>query len=134
MQTEEEWIEPSQTGSGEPLLCLIVEDAVLIALTLESDFEDHGFRCTTVTSSAEAMRWLEGNTPSVAILDYLLKDGRCTPLASVLRERGIPFVIYSGMPAGAACPELRGRPWIAKPATGKTLLRVVADLIGPPVS
>ena len=47
-------------------------------------------------SAAEALAWLERDAPSVAILDYSLKDGPCTALARTLRERGVPFIIYSG--------------------------------------
>jgi DNA-binding response OmpR family regulator len=80
------------------------------------------------------MRWLNTSAPSVAILDYLLKDGPCTMLAEVLRARGVPFVIYSGLPAEAACPELRGATWITKPASRETLLDAVASLISPSTS
>ena len=111
--------------------CLIVEDQSLIALSMESSFEDDGLACVTVGSSAEAMAWLEENTPSVAILDYKLKDGSCAALAEALRARGVPFLIYSGYPAQAACAELRGVPWIGKPAARATLLKAVADLATP---
>ncbi len=108
--------------------CLIGEGAVLIRLTLESYLEDQGSTCETVCSSAEAQKWLNENTPSVAILDYELKDGPCTTLAAVLRARGVPFLIYSGYPAEAACPELRAAPWINKPIDRETLLRAVSSL------
>ncbi len=109
--------------------CLIVEDQSLIAMAMESSFEDDGLDCATVGSSAEAMAWLEENTPSVAILDYKLKDGSCAALAEALRARGVPFLIYSGYPAQAACAELRGVPWIGKPAARDTLLKAIADLV-----
>jgi ActR/RegA family two-component response regulator len=108
---------------------LIVEDQSLIAMAMESSFEDDGLDCATVGSSAEAMAWLEENTPSVAILDYKLKDGSCAALAEALRARGVPFLIYSGYPAQAACAELRGVPWIGKPAARDTLLKAIADLV-----
>ena len=109
--------------------CLIAEDAALISMTLESDFECQGFACASVCSSADALRWLDANTPSVAILDYLLRDGPCTMLAGVLRARGVPFLIYSGFPAQAACPELRETMWITKPADRHTLVGAVSSLV-----
>jgi DNA-binding response OmpR family regulator len=109
--------------------CLIVEDAALIGMALESYLEDQGFTCEVACSSAAAVRWLNENTPSVAILDYLLTDGPCTALAGLLQARGVPFLIYSGLPAKAACSELRGIPWITKPADRPILLHAISSLV-----
>jgi DNA-binding response OmpR family regulator len=119
------------TSSDRLPSILIGEDAVLIGMALESYLEDQGFSCDVVCSSAEAQRWLSENTPSAAILDYQLKDGPCTTLATVLRARGVPLLIYSGYPAEAACPELRGTTWINKPADRETLLHAVSSLAAP---
>jgi len=109
--------------------CLIGEDAALVGMALESYLEDQGFICETVCSSSDALRWLDSNTPTVAVLDYLLKDGPCTLLAGILRARGIPFLIYSGVPANAACPELQGATWITKPARREILLDAIVTKI-----
>ncbi len=121
-----ERLRPQRLG-GLPF-CLIVEDAALISLSLEADLEDQGYTCSTVCSSTEALKWLDANTPSIAILDYLLRDGPCTMVARVLRARGVPFLIYSGFPTQAACSELRGTTWITKPADRHTLLHAVCKL------
>jgi DNA-binding response OmpR family regulator len=110
------------------MTCLLVEDEALIGMALESYLEDEGLTCFMVTSSSDAMRWLSDHTPSVAVLDYKLKDGPCALLATALRERDVPFVIYSGLPARAACPELQGVPWIDKPAARTTLLQAITTL------
>ncbi len=109
--------------------CLIVEDTALISMSLEIDLTDQGFTCAAVCSSSEALRWLDVSAPSVVILDYLLRDGPCTMLAKVLQARGVPFLIYSGFPAQAACPELRGTIWITKPADRDTIREVVSSLV-----
>jgi DNA-binding response OmpR family regulator len=109
--------------------CLIVEDTALISLSLETDLTDQGFTCAVVCSSSEALRWLDVSAPSVVILDYLLRDGPCTMLAKVLQARGVPFLIYSGFPAQAACSELRGTIWITKPADLHTIRNAVSSLV-----
>jgi DNA-binding response OmpR family regulator len=110
------------------------EDEALIGMALESYLEDEGLTCLTVTSSFDAMRWLSDHTPSVAVLDYKLKDGACASLAKALRQRSVPFVIYSGLPARAACPELQGVLWIDKPAARTTLLQAITTLAGVSVA
>jgi DNA-binding response OmpR family regulator len=107
---------------------LLVEDQALIGMALENYLEDEGFTCFTASSSSDAITWLKDHNPSVAVLDYKLKDGPCASLATMLRQRGVPFVIYSGFPAGAACRELQGVPWIDKPAARTTLLQAVVAL------
>jgi len=119
---------PGQCAPDGPLSCLIGEDAALIGMALECYLEDRGFACEVVCSSAEAQQWLTESTPSGAVLDYQLRAGPCTLVASTLRARGVPVLIYSGYPAAAACPELRGTPWINKPADRKTLLHAVSSL------
>ena len=103
--------------------CMIVEDRVMIALSLEAYLEEIGFGgCETFPSGAEALEWLTANSPTVAILDYSLKDGPCTCLVRTLQERGIPFVIYSGHRRTVALPELQGVPWLNKPCDRPALL------------
>jgi DNA-binding response OmpR family regulator len=75
----------AETSSGRgtvdlssPPTCMIVEDQALIGLSLEAYLEEIGFGgCETLASGAEALVWLATNTPTVAILDYSLRDGPC---------------------------------------------------------
>ncbi len=116
----------SGLGAGNlssPPTCMIVEDQALIGLSLEAYLEEIGFGgCETFASGAEALEWLATNTPTVAILDYSLKDGPCTCLVRTLQERGIPFVIYSGHRRTVAPPELQNVPWLTKPCDRAALL------------
>jgi DNA-binding response OmpR family regulator len=101
---------------------LIVEDQALIGLALEAYLEEMGFcDCETLPSGGEALDWLATHTPTIAILDYSLKDGPCITLIRTLQERGIPFVIYSGHKRCVA-PEFRNVPWITKPCDREVLL------------
>ncbi len=103
--------------------CMIVEDQTLIGLSLEGYLEETGFRaCPVFPSAAEALAWLTTNAPTVAVLDYALKDGPCTTLTGVLAQRSIPFIIYSGHKRSVARRELQNVPWISKPCDREALL------------
>jgi DNA-binding NtrC family response regulator len=102
---------------------MIVEDQALIGLALEAYLEEMGFGdCETLPSGAAALDWLATNRPSIAILDYSLRDGPCTRLVRALQERDIPFVIYSGHKRTVAPPDLQHVPWLNKPCDRPALL------------
>jgi DNA-binding NtrC family response regulator len=106
--------------------CLLIEDQVLIAMSIETYLEDAGIAVQTVASTAEARAWLEANAADIAIVDFMLKDGPATELAGELNRRAIPFVIYSGYPPRESLPcELKGVPWLEKPTSRDDLLKVV---------
>ena len=115
------WGRSSEEFPPQPI-CLIVEDQALIGLALQAYLEEMGLACVAFLSGAKALAWLAANTPTVAILDYALKDGPCTALTSVLGQRGIPFVIYSGYERSFAPPDLQAVPWINKPCNQEALL------------
>jgi DNA-binding response OmpR family regulator len=116
--------------------CLIVEDQVLIAMSVEAYLEDEGFEVETVTSASKAQVWLEEpHTPAYAIVDFMLQDGPATALAKELRRRGIPFVVYSGYPRALGIPsDLMTVPWLEKPTTREDLLRELLNLRRPTTS
>src|SRR5215210_7488925 len=78
--------------------CLILEDQALIGLALEASLEEAGFSVAgPFGKSADALHWLGERTPDLALIDVLLKDGPCLPVARELRKRRVPFAIYSGL-------------------------------------
>ena len=106
---------------------LLAEDEAIIALELADSLEREGFAIAgpfTTCTAAEA--WLKANEPSGAILDNALKDGPCEVLARDLRQRGIPFLVYSGHSRTPDLPEVFADvPWIVKPAPTEALLRAL---------
>jgi DNA-binding response OmpR family regulator len=127
-----------------PPSCLIAEDQALIGMALEADLEDAGLRPSEpFPSTAAALAWLAIVTPDLAILDFRLRDGDCTDLATELMRRRVPLVFYSGCPQEPGLPpELRNVPWIEKPCDRTALLAALAaaapllfvDGDGPPQS
>ena len=80
-------------------------------------------------SNAASLQWLHVNTPELALLDVLLKDGPCVRLARELKSRGIPFAIYSGLQRAADTPnEFRDVPWLEKPVSRETLATTLQQL------
>ncbi len=113
--------------------CIIVEDQALIGMSLEAFLEDAGFEVAGVfMSKAQALQWLEGDAPDVAVLDIMIKDGTSLEVARVLKSLGVPFAVYSGLPPKEHCPtELQDVPWLEKPVSRETLLGVLGQLSKP---
>jgi DNA-binding NtrC family response regulator len=95
---------------------LIIEDEIFIALDLEECLKELGYQDIVIASSCQqASTWLASHTPAAAILDISLKDGSCAPLAHILADREVPFIVSSGLPVDAAEPVFSKGYWIPKP-------------------
>jgi DNA-binding response OmpR family regulator len=120
-----------EAGRAPVLRGLVVEDQVLVGLSIEAYLNDVGIEVgASFRSEADALRWLAGERPDFAIVDYALSDGPCLALAAALRRNGIPFVVYSGHPqrrdmAGPLC----GAVWIAKPAPRTAMLSALVQIL-----
>jgi DNA-binding response OmpR family regulator len=108
---------------------LIVEDEPLIAIDIADAFQKAGAEVTTTTTLRQAMALVEHDGLAVAILDHALNDGDSTALYTRLKERDIPFVIYSGFPevSGLAAEA----PVVQKPAKADVLIATVEALLPP---
>jgi CheY-like chemotaxis protein len=84
------------SSSPKPTV-LIVEDEALIAMSIEIQLQDMGYKTLVVSSIEAATAALAQRAIDLAILDYKLRDGeKTTPVAEALHERRIPFVVCSG--------------------------------------
>jgi DNA-binding NtrC family response regulator len=118
-------------GTSSRPCCLLAEDQALIAMDLEADLEEVGIEVVgPFASCAEVLSWVEHDTPEMALLDFELRDGPCTELARTLLGRGVPVVIYSGIPRGPdILPDLRDVIWIEKPVDRADLLQVLIRFV-----
>ena len=97
---------------------LIVEDEPLIAMMLEDFLDSLGHQvCGTCDSVGEALEQTERGGFDLAILDVNLKGENVWPVASKLREKGVPFVIASGGHVDPPPAEFASVPVIEKPYT-----------------
>ena len=119
---------PISPGAGKRVL--VAEDEALISVILSGDLRDEGYLIAGPFSRCdEALAFLADDTPDLAIVDYVLRDGPCTALTRILRERGVPFVIFSGYPRDPeAESEFPEAPWFDKPASLDALLAALAAL------
>jgi DNA-binding response OmpR family regulator len=106
---------------------LIVEDEPLIALDITREFEATGAKLTTTNTLEHALILAEHDGLAGAILDHALGDGNSSMLCARLRERGIPYIIYSGYPkVEDACA---GALHVGKPVAPGQLLAAMESLI-----
>jgi DNA-binding response OmpR family regulator len=73
---------------------------------------------------------LQSHTPDVAIIDIHLRDGSSTGLAQALRDRDVPFIVFSGEKRDAGISAgFEGARWLGKPAASREVLQTVGDLL-----
>jgi DNA-binding response OmpR family regulator len=115
----------SPTLEGRAIL--VVEDEPLIVMDITTALEPTGAALTTTNSLKHALLLVEHDGLAAAILDHALGDGDSSALYARLTERGVPFMIYSGM---AHIDGLgKGVPYLAKPASPAQLVAAVENLI-----
>jgi DNA-binding response OmpR family regulator len=128
---------PSGPAAGSPSrsgpLVLVVEDEFLIAIDLERLLRQHGFRVLGPAATvAAALNLLDGEAPDVALLDVNLRGEMVTPVAEVLRARGVPFVLASAYDGAQLTAEvLAGAPNVGKPVSVRRLLAALAQAVRP---
>lgn len=128
------WRESYPLMSGYPIQpkhVLLVEDNLIVALTLEDELEREGYWVFGPYSScADALALLAEQTPDVAILDVELRDGPCTELAEELNRRNVPFIVFSGnVKARNTIQQLDNATWIAKPSPFSAVRRAVEEML-----
>jgi DNA-binding response OmpR family regulator len=102
---------------------LVAEDEVLISMLIEEDLEAAGYSIIgPFRTCAEASRWLQHDTPDLAVLDYGLADGPCTDAAVELKQRGVPFLVLTGEMVEDLPDVFRDCPQVAKPSSPEKLL------------
>ena len=110
---------------------LIIEDEMLVAMELKSVLQKHGYNVLGPAETVErAISLIDEGQPEAAVLDLNLNGRSALPVAAVLNERGVPFVVVSGHVATQGqAPELGRAPRLAKPVNHPTLLRELTRLL-----
>ncbi|SDA30100.1 cAMP-binding domain of CRP or a regulatory subunit of cAMP-dependent protein kinases [Methylobacterium sp. UNC378MF] len=109
---------------------LLTDDDALIGFDLCDALERAGYRVLgPVATAAEALTLLDRETPVLAVIDIMLKDGPCGALARDLGRRGVPFLIHSGCrKEESLAGEFQGMSWLSKPAMPQDVLALVDEL------
>ena len=105
---------------------LIVEDEPLVALDLLKALTGCGAKVLAATTLNKALAYANAADLSAATIDLKLHNARSYPVCRRLKERGIPFLFYTGY-AEEALKEYADVPWLVKPTPTE---RVVENLLG----
>ena len=99
-----------------------------ISLDIVDAFERAGAQVTATSKLSDAALLVEANGLSAAILDHGIGRDNSSALRIRLRERGIPYVIYTGYDkVSKMVPE--GEPRVSKPANPDVLVAMVAGFL-----
>jgi len=84
--------------AAPPKVLIIVEDQLLIAMSLEDEFEDHGYRVLELaTRHQEALTIARATRPDLALVNIDLEgDDDGAALAWDFKAMGIPVLFISG--------------------------------------
>jgi len=108
---------------------LIVEDAVLLALELETGLSEAGAEVVGPAYELEEAMALLDRPIDAAVLDANLNGRSVTPVAEVLRQRNIPFVFATGYGEAGGAPGGFEAPVIRKPYDVTQVASAVAELL-----
>jgi len=108
---------------------LIVEDAVLLAMELETGLSDAGARVIGPAYELEEALALLDQSIDAAVLDANLNGHSVTPVAQALAARGVPFVFATGYGDAGGAPGDFDAPVIRKPYDVTQVAAAVAELL-----
>lgn len=110
---------------------LIVEDEVLIALDTQDVVAAAGYTVIGPAHSLDAAVSLASAEPlDVALLDVSLNGAYSWPVADVLTQRRVPFLILTGFGASLEVPDRhRAVPRLGKPVAARELLAQIRGLV-----
>jgi len=110
------------------LRVLVVEDEFLVAAMLEDELLDHGAEVIGPAATlADGVRLAGGGGFDAAVIDWNLDGEHSAPLAAMLREAGVPFVISTGY--GIVPPDFAGCPLLTKPYDPGELIGLLGRLL-----
>lgn len=111
---------------------LIVEDAVLLALELETGLSEAGAEVVGPAYELEEAMALLDRPIDAAVLDANLNGRSVTPVAEALALRKVPFVFATGYGDTGGAPGGFEAPVIRKPYDVTQVAAAVADLLHTP--
>lgn len=111
---------------------LVLDDEMLVAMMLEDMLDDLGFDVVGPFGALEAALEPARSEPlDGAIIDLNLGRGQLsTPVAEILRERDIPFLLATGYGANAQTDELGHAGLLAKPFSTADVEAALKAMLG----
>ncbi len=111
---------------------LVLDDEMLVAMMLEDMLADLGYEVVGPFASLDgALESAQSDPLDGAILDLNLGQGvLSTPVAEVLRARGVPFLLATGYGASAQTDGLGHAGLLGKPFTGSEVEAALKAMLG----
>jgi CheY-like chemotaxis protein len=108
----------------------LVEDEFMIAEELAEILVDEGAEVAGPFSNLpRALEMMNTERVDVALLDVNLGGTPIYPVATLLAERGIPFVFMTGYSPDVLPEEHRARPMIRKPFRAADLITLLGSVV-----
>jgi CheY-like chemotaxis protein len=109
---------------------LVVEDEMLVAMMIEDMLVELGFEIVgPATRLQRALDLAQGENFDFAVLDINLANERSFPVATVLRERGIPFVFATGYGSPGLNDSFQGTTTLQKPFEQRQLESAISTAL-----
>jgi DNA-binding response OmpR family regulator len=117
-----------QSSQLAPRTILVVEDEPLVALEIVDTLTARGAHVVSATRVADAIKSIDQNQISAAVLDIKLGNTDCAAICLYLRERGIPFLFHTAY--SATLDGFNSVPMIPKPSSPQAISDAVKRLCG----
>jgi DNA-binding response OmpR family regulator len=108
---------------------LIVEKEPLIALDAQVALEDAGGRVCVVGNVADAVKAIEEEVFTAAVVDWRPGSDAHRIVARALKQKRVPYLFYA-TDAPNEVTTVRGAPIVLKPARREDIVKAVALLAG----
>jgi DNA-binding response OmpR family regulator len=109
---------------------LVVEDEMLVAMTLEAMLDEAGCRIVGPFGRlGAALKSAHADEIDAALLDVNLHGEMVFPVADALERRNIPFIFVTGYGAVGMPPRFKDRPVLTKPYKTPTLLALLVAVL-----
>lgn len=109
---------------------LVVEDEMLVLMSIETALEDLGCSAVCAAASvADALKVLSTHQFDAALVDVNLGGEKSYPVADALTERGIPFAFSTGYGDHSDRLDLNHLPVLRKPFLNSDLVAMFERLV-----
>ncbi len=113
---------------GQPVHVLVVEDSLLVAMSLENTLAEAGYQVTVAETNAAARAAAAQTAFAAALVDYHLPDGDSIRLCEELRAAGARVALVTGIDRVGAEPSALFDRIYYKPVEEPVLLAWLAAL------
>jgi DNA-binding response OmpR family regulator len=109
---------------------LVADDSLLMADQICDSLQENGYSIVGPAGSVQAACALARAADfDGAVLDLKLGQDLCLPIATLLKARGIPFVILTGYPVRVDVPGFEPAAWIIKPMEAGELTEAIDRML-----